>query len=426
MTAPSTRSVLLASALLLSSRASAWQQDRFVVSAWVDPVVPSSEFATEYTRFARANFTTLMGGFGATTPVDVASQVAACAAAGLACIPSACETETGPNPGGSCVGVAAPVMGYQLKDEPQASDFPLLAAWASSVRARAPGALRFINLLPNYGFTPPSSPVYEEYVNSFVRIVSPDILAFDHYPLWDQPPSSDLSPAGYIRNLQVISTAARGANISFWVFFNAMPYNGRVDVSEAQLRWQAYTALAHGAKGLLFFCYWSPAAATGSTFQWSNAIMTQRALPGGVATYVEGPKYAQVSRLNTKLRVYGSFLLRATRVLTVGVNGTGTSVAHVTGGPPHTITGVGGSGAGATWSILLGAFASLPDSHTAAFVIHNQDTISPAIISLSFAPGVTPLELGASGDVAPAFDDSPAMAGFQLALDAGDARVIVF
>eukprot|EP01050_Picozoa_sp_SAG11_P011400 SAG11_NODE_1206_length_5528_cov_20.313502_6_plen_49_part_00 len=30
------------------------------------------------------------------------------------------------------------------------------------------------------------------------------------------------------------------------------------DVSEAELRWQIYTSLAIGARGVLYFCYWTP------------------------------------------------------------------------------------------------------------------------------------------------------------------------
>lgn len=407
-----------------------WQQDRFVISAWVDPVVPPSAFGVEYARYAAAGFTTLLGGFGATTPSEVTAQAAACVAAGLACIPASCETETSYDVPGSCVGApAAPVMGYQLKDEPQAPEFPALAAWSASVAARAPGALRFINLLPNYGFTAPSSPVYEEYVADFVRIVRPDLLSFDHYPQWGAADDADVSPAGFIRNLRVVRAAAQGAGIAFWLFFNSMPYGGRSDVSEAQLRWQVYTALAHGAKGVMYFCYWSPAAAAGSTFEWGGAIMTPRSLPNSTnVTYVEGPKYAQAARLNARLSGYGAFLLRATSALVVGLNGTGSNVVPVTGGPAGTITAVGGSGAGPTWSVLLGAFtAPLPQGRASAWVVHNSDTLAPAIITLEFSPGVAPDELdGATGAVAPAYDDAPALPGFQLTLDAGDARVLVF
>ena len=45
----------------------------------------------------------------------------------------------------------------------------------------------------------------------------------------------------------------------FWNFFNAMPFGGHSDPTEAQIRWQIFTSLAYGAKGVLYFCYFSPA-----------------------------------------------------------------------------------------------------------------------------------------------------------------------
>ena len=348
--------VLLAAFAVVGPRAAGFSQDRFVISFWVDPVVPEAAFALEYTRIASANFTALMGGFGASDPASVRLQVAACNAAGLACLPCSCETAARPGPAGSCVGASdGPVFGYQMVDEPQRSDFPALAAWAASVAVRAPGALRFINLLPNYFLPAPSSPAYDDYVAAFVTTVKPDILCFDHYPeffVGSETDTSDVSQAGYIRNLQIIRRAVLGANISFWNFFGAMPYGGRSDVSESHMRWQIYTSLAHGAKGLLYFCYWSPA---GTTFQWGQALMTPHALSGNElvtvaegaqdearnsitahgalkrqlsllgggapSAYVQGLKFAQAQRINSKLRIYGENLLRATSTFVFAANG---------------------------------------------------------------------------------------------------------
>ena len=38
-----------------------------------------------------------------------------------------------------------------------------------------------------------------------------------------------------------------------------MPFGGHSDQTDAQIRWQIFTSLAYGAKGVLYFCYWSPA-----------------------------------------------------------------------------------------------------------------------------------------------------------------------
>ena len=411
-----------------------WRQDRFVISLWVDPVVPPANFSFEYARAARAGFTTLLGGFGATTPAAVRAQAAACAAAGLACIPSACETAAGPGPDGSCVGAAAPgdaVMGYQMYDEPQPSDFPGLANWSASVAARAPGALRFINLLPNYGI-PGGPAAYAAYVSSFVSVVGPDVLCFDHYPQWSQPPEADISPQGYLRNLGAIRAAAMAANINFWNFMNIMPYGERSDVPEAQVRWQVFSSLAFGAKGLLYFTYWTPASDAGGTFQWAGGIMTP-VLPAGAsggegaAIYVEGPQFAVAQRVNAKLGAYGRFLLNATSLAAFAANGTGTSSAAVPGGGP--VAAVGGSGAGPAWSVLLGLFSATPGA-SSAVLLHNQDVSAPAIVTLALAQPpatVAACELDvASGARLQLFDDAPAMPGLQLRLAEGDARLLVF
>jgi len=408
---------------VLSSSAS-WTQDRFIISFWVDPTVPPSNFSFEYARIASAGFTALLGGFGAVDPATVILQIAACDEAGLACIPASCESVTGPNPSGSCIGVSnSTVFGYQMEDEPQASEFTALATWSASVAARAPSALRFINLLPNYGFTDEN--IYLEYVSSFISIVKPDLLCFDHYPIFTAPSNSDISPAGYLRNLALFRTASQTADIPFWNFMNVMPYNNRSDISEGQIRWQVFSSLAFGAKGILYFCYWTP---DGPDFVWAQGLITPKSLfPSGTILYVPGAHFTQVSRINIKLGFYGSFLLNASS--TWVFNGTGINADMVSVPINANIISIGGSGAGSSWSLLLGAF-SLPSmqdtTSSSAFVLQNQDFIAPALFTISFTDGTIPQELDPeSGALIPLLDDAPLLFGFQLSLVEGDARVIV-
>jgi len=412
---------------LAALEAAAWTQDRFVISFWVDPIVNASAFDEEYARLTSAGFNTLLGGFGATSPAAVAAQVAACARAGLACIPSSCESALGPGPSGSCVGVAGPVMGYQLADEPQPGDFPGLAAWFASLAQRAPGALRFVNLLPNYSdFGLPGG--FGGYVESFVELVKPDLLCWDHYPLFyegSDTAAGNVSQAGYLRNLDVIRAASLAANIPFWNFFNAMPFNGRPDVTEAQLRWQVFSSLAYGAKGLLYFCYWSP---TGDSFAFGNALMTPRALPGGAPVYLPGPHFAQAARVNGKLRAYGAFLLRAasTAVASARGDGQGGGAPQPGAGPIAAVRSSIAGAANVPWSALLGAFA-LPGGG-AAVLVHNQDVNYPVILNLTLASSAgAPMEVDpVSGSLAPALSDVVTSGGFHVALEAGDARLLVW
>ena len=86
-----------------------WRQDRFVISAWVDPIVPPSRYDAEYARMRAANFSMLLGGFGAKSRADVVLQVAAAARADMAAVPSYC--------GGACVNVSG-AWGFRSPTSP--------------------------------------------------------------------------------------------------------------------------------------------------------------------------------------------------------------------------------------------------------------------------------------------------------------------
>ncbi len=230
--------------------------DRFMISFWVDPIVPVARFDAEYARVASANFTVLLGGFGANTPATVAAQIASARRHNLAALPSACG-------GGACSNLTG-AWGFQIKDEPNVRDFAALAPAVAAARAR--GQVAFVNLLPNYA-TPGElgASTYGEYVDAFMDTVRPNMLCVDHYPDFDPVVvRPNKTKAGYIDNLLVLRAAAqRAGGLPVFNFFNTMPYNvpSQFDISEAEMRWQAYTSLATGVKGVLYFCYWTPPGA---------------------------------------------------------------------------------------------------------------------------------------------------------------------
>jgi hypothetical protein len=323
-----------------------------------------------------------------------------------------------------------------MYDEPSVADFPALAAWAASVAARAPGLLRFINLLPNYavpGALNASS--YGEYLSAFIRAVAPDMLCFDHYPAFGPGSATDRTDnatmRGYIQNLADVRAAAQSAGLPFMNFFGAMPFNNRSDVTESQLRWQAFTSLAHGAAGVLYFCYWTP---TGDSFLWGGGVYAPFApVGGGAPVYAPGPHYAHAQRINAKLRTLGDFLVRARSVAVFEANGTRASSAPAPAAAAP-LARVGGSDSGPAWSLLCGVFA-LPASAapaTLGILVTNQDADLPVLATLRLSPGARrPLELDPkSGAITVALDDAPALGGgadtFRWALEAGDARLLLF
>ena len=200
----------------------------------------------------------------------------------------------------------------------------------------------------------------------------------------------------------------------------------RPDEAEPQMRWQAFTSLGYGARGVLYFCYWSP---TGASFPWGGAMMVPRALPGGPAVFQPGPKLAQAARINAKLAAFGNFVLPAAHAGVFVANGTGASSAAVpSAASGGALAAIGGSGAGPTWAALVGAYASPGAGWASAVLLQNQDWVFPAVLNVTFTPQAPAAwELDpATGSIAPAWDDAPALPGFQLYVDAGDARLLVF
>lgn len=60
---------LVAAAALLCCATAAFTQKDFIISFWVDPLVPAAAFPSAYATVAAGNFTALLGGFGACLPL---------------------------------------------------------------------------------------------------------------------------------------------------------------------------------------------------------------------------------------------------------------------------------------------------------------------------------------------------------------------
>ena len=290
-----------------------WQQPRLMLSLWYDPVVPVADFRKRYQEIADANCTAIMGGFGCVEappplpkgPACVEAQLAAAVAAGVGLVAAG-------RVGISGYGGSPALWGYQLKDEPNAGEFPALANLTASIAVSQPGKLRFINLLPNCDPTTClNTSSYPAYVSQFVETVRPDVLCMDAYPNFvNAPNASGPSREAYIFALSVLRVNALKDALNFWNFFGTQHvFQDEPDPSEAQIRWQAFTSLAMGSKGLLYYC-------------WHGGVE----FPGGVLAPLspldDFPKgelaltdhHEHIQRINTHILAWESYLLNATSV----------------------------------------------------------------------------------------------------------------
>ena len=148
-----------------------WTQPRLFVSFWYDPVVPPSDFPAAYAQIAEANFTAVLGGFGAKTADAIEAQLSAADALGLGVV-----VATNYGGGGGALpitdygGSHPSLWGYQIKDEPAVRDFAALGVYSDAIAAQIPGKLRFSNLLPHCGDEQLNATGYDAYVSTYARV----------------------------------------------------------------------------------------------------------------------------------------------------------------------------------------------------------------------------------------------------------------
>ncbi|WP_214630905.1 cohesin domain-containing protein [Paenibacillus agaridevorans] len=118
-----------------------------------------------------------------------------------------------------------------------------------------------ISMNSDFWFTINQDIVYRSYEDYVYRWANkrPDVLMFDYYPF---RLGSGINENGYYNNLEIIRRQALAAKIDFWSFIQSVAELGSLrKPNEAELRYQVYTNLAYGAKGINYFTYRTLASA---------------------------------------------------------------------------------------------------------------------------------------------------------------------
>lgn len=147
------------------------------------------------------------------------------------------------------------LFGYYLRDEPHASLFPALARYVAAHRQVAPYARPLINLFPNYASELQlGTATYEQHLEQYLTLVRPPLLSYDHYALMEDGSLRDL----YFPNLEAVRAAALAHELPFWNVVLANAHFNYAEPSAAGFRFQAYTTLAYGGRGIGYFTYLTP------------------------------------------------------------------------------------------------------------------------------------------------------------------------
>jgi hypothetical protein len=201
------------------------------------------------------------------------------------------------------------LAGYHLVDEPGAGSFPELGEWVRKIQAVDANHGCYINLLPNHA---PAwalgTATYAEHVEAFLRDVPVPFLSFDHYPVLETG-GKHVIGSGWYDNLEIISAAARKADIPFWAFALATAHDPYPVPSIGELKVQMYSNLAYGAQTLQYFTYWNP-----DTLTWNfhHAPIDLH----GKRTVV----YDRIRQVNAEIQHYAGVFLGA-KVISVAHTG---------------------------------------------------------------------------------------------------------
>lgn len=148
------------------------------------------------------------------------------------------------------------VYGYYLVDEPSARFAPNLGVLAHAIQEAHPGAIPYVNLLPNYADAASQLEAedYDAYLEAFAEELPKDYMSYDHYALI----ADGSLRGGYFENLESMRDVTLAHDMPFWNIVLSNRHFFYADPTPAGLRFQAYTSLAYGAKGISYFTYFAP------------------------------------------------------------------------------------------------------------------------------------------------------------------------
>lgn len=153
------------------------------------------------------------------------------------------------------VGKHPALYGFYLIDEPSAALFPGLGKVASLIHELAPGKWAYMNLFPNYASAEQlGSATYREHLERFVEACHPTVLSYDHYALMDDGSLRN----GYWQNLEQMRGVGLKHRLPFWNIVLTVAHFNYREPTAADLRFQVYTTLAYGGRGIAYFTYIAP------------------------------------------------------------------------------------------------------------------------------------------------------------------------
>lgn len=151
--------------------------------------------------------------------------------------------------------------GLLIKDEPGKASFDGLVPARKLFRKYYTKYAYFINLFPTYArgqqLSGDETEIdYDEYVDSYLKTIGPQMLSYDFYGLKTNFPEVK---EDYFNQIYISKKYADQNKIPFWPFIQTCQFHSTYRLpNEADMYWQVGANLVFGAKAIQYFCYMCP------------------------------------------------------------------------------------------------------------------------------------------------------------------------
>ena len=189
-------------------------------------------------------------------------------------------------------------LGFVLGDEANTADGNKRIGLVNEYLAKKdPKHLAYFNLLPSYAYGFLHGQDYVKFLEDYIRDAKPPYVSWDHYRQMFEGGDESL----YWSNLEIVRSHCIEAKIPYIQIIVSIMHMGYRECSEADLRWQVWTSLAYGSRGITYFTYCHvPGMAWGD----APALLTK----GGK----RDAKWGYVQKINQRIAKLGPTLVQLT------------------------------------------------------------------------------------------------------------------
>lgn len=150
--------------------------------------------------------------------------------------------------------------GYIFKDEPRYENLQALKESYDKLYAEDSSHFIYFNLISgiNKVFTGPFTK-YPDYLDYIQNMFQPQMWSNDYYPIFNNNGKISVTYGFFYNNFENLRNISKATDRPFWAFCQSMAFKTKyVDqpaATEAYLRFEAFTALAYGAQGIVYWTY---------------------------------------------------------------------------------------------------------------------------------------------------------------------------